>query len=224
MLFEWKKLHNLSIEVIIIEWNTVNENPHLWQYDEIKTILLNKNDDNTKIKFYSIPSFYNNNINCKTTQYCPYFEYHAKNVGIRRSNGKWKLIMNIDDVFSLNLLNFIGHSIKFNLLDINGIYQTLNGLHGESRQIYVENMTDYLNKSDLMIPVETIMNKPKINNIRDCYAFENRLQQMKDNPSLRSSLPASGDFTMLHNSSLYKFYSGSCVETCANHHLDTNLL
>ena len=223
LLFEWKKLYNVSIEVIIIEWNTVNENPHLWQYDEIKTILLNKNDD-TKIKFYSVPSFYNDNVNCKTNQYCPYFEYPAKNVGIRRSSGKWKLIMNIDDLFSLNLLNFIGHSISFNLLDTNGIYQTLNGLYSAQSQIYVENLTDYLNKSDLIIPVETIMNKSRINNISNCYTFGDRIKKMKVDPYLRASVPSGGDFTLLHNSSLYNFYGGGYVETCANQHFDTEFI
>ncbi len=90
VLFQWKMFHNISTEIVIIEWNAVPNNKHIWEFDEISQLLQHKHNNpsisDILIKFYSIPSYYNDRINCNEIMYCPFFEYHAKNVGIRRSN------------------------------------------------------------------------------------------------------------------------------------------
>lgn len=159
LLFSWKSLYNVSIEVIVIEWNPVLTNPHVWQYQDITQLLIwNKQKYNNKIYFYSIPSFYNDRIDCNNNNHCPFYEYHAKNVGLRRSKGKWKLIINIDDLFGINLLNLLGKSVSFNLLDPNGLYQGRRG-HINIKHIY----KNYINKSE-MIQVEEMLNVKKPSN------------------------------------------------------------
>ena len=210
LLFNWKSLYNVYIEIIVIEWNPISSNKHLWQYKEIKQLLkMNKNKYKNKIYFYSIPPFYNDKIDCLSISHCPYYEYHAKNVGLRRSNGEWKLIMNIDDLFGINLLNLIGYSLKNNLFDKNGIYQ------GRRNHIKLLNIYNYINISDI-IDVEQILEIKKEKNIdlnEECYYLNEELLPC-------SQGFAAGDFTMIHNESLYKYYVGGYIEKCLNKHLD----
>ena len=217
LLFEWKKLYHVSIEIIVIEWNPVDNKPHLWEYKQIKQLLHHiviNNDTNNVIKFYSIPSKYNDRVNCFENQYCPFYEYHAKNVGLRRSKGQWKLIMNIDDLFGLNLLNFLGYSLKYNLLDYNGIYQA------KKNEIKIENISKYLNVFNV-IPVEDILKINKVNAdfINKCYHKPKWWRFEKTKPIWI----AGGDFTLIHNNSVYNGFGGY-LELCQNHHLDSEFL
>eukprot|EP01084_Bolivina_argentea_P146204 256070_1 len=217
ILYEWNRIHNISVEIVVVEWNPVSNNPHLWQYDEIVQLLqrnTNKNHcQSVSILFYSIPSYYNDKINCNLSLYCPYYEYHAKNVGIRRANAEWKVIMNIDDIWGHNLLNFVGTSIQYNLLDKNGIYQSWRN------QINMENVMLHRNVSDI-IPVE------KIKNI-EIYDNNSIIQKCLHSNSYYvwgEVWNAAGDFTLIHNSSLYNYYGGGYLEMCANVHLDTEFV
>ena len=218
LTFQWKDKYDMIIEVVIVEWNPVKNNLHLWEHQEIKSLLeyvCNNNNNNKNkniINFYSVPPIYNDIINCGTNQYCPYYEYHAKNVGLRRSIGKWKLAMNIDDLFGLNLLNLIGYLISNNLIDINGIYQARRNI------IYVDNISQYLDIYET-IPTEELM---KTWPLYEGDILSNQCFQKF--PNSRFAWGAGGDFTLIHNNSLYKHFIGGYIEMCANHHLDTEFI
>eukprot|EP01084_Bolivina_argentea_P063634 116150_1 len=209
LLFKWKISHNISTEIVIIEWNTVKDNKHIWEFDEITELLQFKNNNpsisDIQIKFYSIPSQYNDRINCdESGMYCPFFEYSAKNAGIRRSKGIWKVIMNIDDLWGINLLHFVAHSIQYNLLDINGIYQAFRRKQIEFTDPKI--LSKYIDNIEF-IPIDSIIHNPiiGIENIQHC---------LKKHISNRFEL-GPGDFILIHNHSLYDFYGGAFVEICS---------
>ncbi len=233
MLYQWLS-HNISIEIIIIEWNTINSKPHLWEFPLIQQLIkMYKDkfkimDDNNYKKilyFYSIPSYYNDRLNCNQDEYCPFYEYHAKNIGLRRSKGIWKLVMNIDDLWTDNLLNFVAYSISYNLLDRNGLYQARRGSGfdiNEDRDRYI---MDYVNKSDI-IPTKRYPNLYKkarnyTKMYEECLYPYKRLNVTVGRNGVVSG---PGDFTLFHGDILYKYYVGGFIESCHNVHLDTEFV
>ena len=238
MLYEWSS-HNISIEIIIIEWNTVETKPHLWQYPLIQQLIkmykdkFKINDKNSKrmIYFYSIPSHYNDRIECSFIErphqndYCPFFEYHAKNVGLRRSNGIWKIVMNIDDLWSHNLLNFVAYSLSNNLLDKNGIYQAMRKFNIIHLNKPLDNhMMDYLNISEV-IPTRYPNFYKKAKNYTKMYQkclFPHK--KLNKTVGRGGVVQGPGDFTLFHGDILYKYFIGGFVESCHNVHLDTEFV
>eukprot|EP01084_Bolivina_argentea_P063633 116145_1 len=215
LLFQWKNLYNISAEIIIIEWNPVETNPHIWEYNEIAQLLNHKsnnnNINNVQIRFYSIDPFYNDRINCHPNVYCPFFEYQAKNVGIRRSTGTWKVIMNIDDLWGINLFRFVGNSIQQNTLDKNGIYQALyNDIDILQNETIRKNLTDMK-----LVNIGEIMGHSFENNLTKCVSILEGYKKVQDH---------AGDFILIHNDTLYDFYGGAFVETCVNTHLDSEFI
>eukprot|EP01083_Nonionella_stella_P099037 278540_1 len=213
LLFQWNRKYNISVEIIVVEWNPIATNPHIWEYNEIQQLLAHKQRFSHRYKsqiiFYSIPSAYNDKANCvedRPTLYCPFFEYHAKNVGLRRSYGEWKLIMNIDDLFSIPLLHTIGYHIKHKLLDKKGIY--------EAHKRRIELKEEYIYGNITLIPLE----KATVRNINR--QFEQCIRRL----GTWQLLPSSGDFMLIHNRTLYSFYVGGFVETCSNLYLDSEFV
>eukprot|EP01084_Bolivina_argentea_P203769 347963_1 len=222
LLFEWRKLWNVSIEIIVIEWNPVAINPHVWENKHIKQLLDYKDDSShiydTEIVFYSIPSEYNDKANClldRPNLYCPFYEYHAKNVGIRRSNGRWKIVMNMDDLYSITLLNLLGHHLKYNLFDQNAVYQA----HSNRIRITNDSYMQYLNNIQLIYINGNIS--------FDNYNYGRCIRDLNgsyDLPVVGALRPSSGDFVMIHNDILYNYYPGGYLETCGNIHLDSEFV
>eukprot|EP01084_Bolivina_argentea_P063631 116139_1 len=215
VLYNWNKFHDLSVQIVIIEWNSVNINPHIWEYSIIRDLLDYKSKsnyiNNIQILFYVIPPFYNDIIPCGSDVYCPFYEFHAKNAGLRRSTGTWKVIMNIDDLWGINLLRFIGNSIQQNTLDKHGIYQAMQNqadiLHNKTMRKQLKNMQ--------FTDIGSVMNHPFENNITMCVNVFSGPWNLKG---------SGGDFILIHNQSLYNFYGGGFVETCSNSHLDSEFI
>ena len=207
IVYQWKLIHNINVEIIIIEWNYIETNIHINEHNDIKLLFnYNKENQNTIIKYYKISSKYNDTKNCykKYNICCPFFQYYPKNVGIRRSNGEWILITNMDDIFSIKLMNILGHYISNNLFNPNGIYQAK---HNEIN-------LDTLNH----IPLSLIKTPNDITNSNT----NNCLLTFDSNKT--PLLPWGGDFTLLSKDNIYNNYVGGYLESCTSSMLDSEFI
>ncbi len=105
--------YNLACELIIVDWNPLEENSNLQTL--IKFPRLNKNQ---KIRIIKVPYKYHNIY--KSSSKLNFYQMQAKNVGIRRAKGKFILCTNIDIIFSDEIIKFLS---KKNL-DENKVYRT----------------------------------------------------------------------------------------------------
>ena len=211
IMYEWKKKHNISVEVNVIEWNYIENSPHVNEYKEIKDLLdYNRMHKNAVIKFYKIPSQYNDTQNClqKHKLQCVFPQYFAKNVGIRRSKGKWVLITNMDDVFSIQLMNLLGTHISNNSLDINGIYQA-----GWDERNYTEII---LNHTDLSLIKTMYDTNTTPFPLKEC------IQQLKVDGG--GIMGWAGDFALLRREHIFNNYVGGYLEMCSSSNLDTEFI
>ena len=211
ILYEWKKIHDINVEINIIEWNYIEGNRHVNEYKEIKELFeYNKIHKNTVIKFYKISSKYNDTKYCdkKYKIDCPFPQYYPKNIGIRRSNGKWILITNMDDVFSIKLMDLIGHHISNNLFDINGIYQAMWDERDYSNIIKDHN----INSISLLKTMYDYKNIP----LRHCI--------IKLINHTGGVAPWSGDFTLIHRHHVFNHYVGGYLEHCSSQSLDSEFI
>ncbi len=102
-LKEQCKKHRLSVELIIVEWNPVQDNPLLHQ------ILPNvKEDDYLTIRYIIVPNEIHTQY--KYAQSIPLYQMIAKNVGIRRAKAEFVLCTNIDLLFSDELFKILANS------------------------------------------------------------------------------------------------------------------
>ena len=230
MLYQWSS-HQISIEIIIIEWNTINSKQHLWEFPLIRQLIkmykdkfkINENNYKEILYFYSIPSDYNDRLNCNDNEYCPFYEYHAKNLGLRRSKGIWKLVMNIDDLWSHNLLNFVASSISYNLLDKNGLYQAKRGIVELNRN-QDKYIMDYVNKSEI---IRTRYRNFYAKTVNYTEMYEGCLvpyKKLNITMGREGVVQGPGDFLLFHGDILYKYFIGGFVESCHNVHLDTEFV
>ena len=208
IMYEWKKKHGMNVEVNVIEWNYIENRPHVNENNELKGLLeYNKIHQNAIIKFYKIPPKYNDTKHCmeRYNLNCSFPQYFAKNIGIRRSNGKWVLITNMDDVFSIKLMDLIGSHISNNLFDINGVYQA--GWDERNYSEIIANHTDYS-------LIKTIYDIKGTNfPLKDC------MRQLGKNGG--GVMGWAGDFTLLRREHIFNNYVGGYVEACSSHGIDT---
>lgn len=117
-LFNW----NINVELIIVEWKPVE--PYLFHTDIMKDLLAKSLS--VLVKFIQVPDKYAElpNYFGKT---CNFFEYVAKNVGMRRAKGTWVLTTNIDDVYPVPLMEYIDIGIGRSLLDPGDSTHVLEG-------------------------------------------------------------------------------------------------
>ncbi|OHT12817.1 hypothetical protein TRFO_17168 [Tritrichomonas foetus] len=88
------------IEVVIVDYATESSR------DPLRTLFDFQNSNKRKIiiRFIEVPvSFHSNLDNIKV----PFLEYYAKNIGIRRSKGKFVLAMNPDSLLSIEFLDLV---------------------------------------------------------------------------------------------------------------------
>ena len=210
IMYEWKKLHKLNVEVNVIEWNYVENNPHVNEYDDIIELLeYNKIHQNAIIKFYKIPPKYNDTKNCSERYNikCPFPQYYPKNIGIRRSNGEWILITNMDDVFSIKLMDLIGYHISNKSLDINGVYQA---------QWDERNYTQIIANHSKFSLINTIYDKNNNFPMDKCIA--------KLDATNGGLMGWSGDFTLLNRYHVFNHYVGGYLEHCSSQSLDSEFV
>ncbi len=90
---------SLDAELIVVEWNPPGDRPRL--ADAMRWPL----DGPLAIRVIEVPSEYHRRL--KGSQSLPLFQMIGKNVGIRRSRGRFILCTNIDIIFSHELFAFI---------------------------------------------------------------------------------------------------------------------
>lgn len=99
-VFEQSKKWNVSVELIIVEWNPPKDKPLL------KEVLPKPSGDvPVSLKYVIVPNEVHNNYNNAET--IPLYQMIAKNVGIRRAEGKFILCTNIDILFSDSIFAFL---------------------------------------------------------------------------------------------------------------------
>jgi hypothetical protein len=107
------KKFNLSSELIIVEWNPPEDRPKLVNQLKIPNL-----GNNQKIKFITIPNSVHKKF--KNSEKLNFFQMIAKNVGIRKAEGKFILCTNIDIIFSDEIIEFLSKKE----LKLNTIYRT----------------------------------------------------------------------------------------------------
>eukprot|EP01084_Bolivina_argentea_P251078 420951_1 len=214
--FPWFERYSIKIEIIITEWNPILTSPHLWETDLIKSFLkYNKNRNySIPIIFYVVPYYLHSKISCLPTRYCPFWEYHAKNVGLRRSNGEWKVIINMDDILSLNLMNLIAYHIKHNLFDKNGIYMA------QIQQIAMDLIEQHNHYVYNLMAICKYNNSIHFN-MDICTKNIDTDSNAKCIIKHKNPLTSCGDFMLLHGINIYKYYLGGFMEACSVEGYDT---
>eukprot|EP01084_Bolivina_argentea_P251077 420950_1 len=221
--FPWFERYSIKIEIIITEWNPILTSPHLWETDLIKSFLkYNKNRNySIPIIFYVVPYYLHSKISCLPTRYCPFWEYHAKNVGLRRSNGEWKVIINIDDLFSINLMNLIAYHIKHNLLDKNGIYMAqIQQINMNLIEQYNQMKKKSIHYNYNLMPICKYNNSIHFN-MDICTKNIDTDSNAKCIIKHKNPLTSCGDFMLLYGTHIYKHYLGGFMEVCTVGGYDT---
>lgn len=188
---------SIYVEFVLVEWNAVT--PFLHDVEIIKEVVKKRNG-NVNVKIIQVPSKYAQMPNL-VGKNCSMFEYIAKNVGMRRSEGEWILITNIDDIFPTNLLSFIDMGIKYNKFDTNGFHTCRRG------QLFRE--------IDRTLPYVGTLD----NNAHDGFYEETNDCQMSTS---NRDIGYVGDFEMFHRKTLGK--TGGFLEVYTNFALDSEFL
>lgn len=99
-----RQQHELSGEVIIVEWNPPKGKPRL-----AEALGWPPTISPGSVRIIEVPRA----LHCRlpNSDRIPMFEYIAKNVGIRRAKGKFVLATNADIVFSRELIQFLATAI-----------------------------------------------------------------------------------------------------------------
>jgi len=99
------KKHSLRAELIVVDWNPPSDKPILEQALEIPL-----DTDPCIIRFIQVPKSVHDRF--ENADRLPLFQMIAKNVGIRRAEGKFVLATNIDILFSDELMIFLRDNLK----------------------------------------------------------------------------------------------------------------
>lgn len=97
--------YEIDYEIIVVDYNPINKK-YLFENNKIKNLLSNKRVkniivDNSIIKKEKL----NTNV---------FYEFFAKNVGCRHSNGNFILLTNSDIIFSEDIIKFIKNEMETN--------------------------------------------------------------------------------------------------------------
>ena len=103
------KRHDLSAELIIVEWNPPDETQPLYQ-----ALKFPEDKGPCTVRFIRVPK----EVHAKFqhSDKLPLFQMIAKNVGIRRAQGKFILATNIDIIFSDRLICYLRDKLSKNRL------------------------------------------------------------------------------------------------------------
>ena len=186
--FPW----SIKVEIVVVEWNFPEDGmKHIYEEASINSVLTSKNRKGiTCVKFFTVPEKLATIPN-KPGFDCPLFECMAKNVGLRRSKGTWKLTTNIDDVFSLSLCYHLNEQIRNKLLNADGFYSC--------RRTSMNS-----NQFSKFLPYNI-----KINMVNDCWVSSNEMSPRQCSVSQTNELIKNcGDFQMFHESLLYDVDGG----------------
>lgn len=99
------ELHGLDSELLFVDWNPPEDEPPL--QEALKTSQISDNTD-VDLRFITIPPNIHNSFS--NSNELPLFEYIGKNVGIRRSKGKYVLATNPDLIYNEELVKFFSNN------------------------------------------------------------------------------------------------------------------
>jgi hypothetical protein len=100
------KRHNLSAELVIVEWNPPSEKPGL-----AEALRWPSDTGPCQVRIIQVPAELHRRF--RHAEALPLYQMIAKNVGIRRARGEFILVTNIDVVFSSELVRFLaGRKLK----------------------------------------------------------------------------------------------------------------
>ncbi|MBI4534456.1 MAG: hypothetical protein HY711_10975 [Candidatus Melainabacteria bacterium] len=94
------KRHNLASELVVVEWNPTADKPGL-----LETLDWHVSDTPCAVRIVQVPAALHQTL--KQSDKMPLFQMIAKNVGIRRAQGKFILSTNIDIIFNDALMHFL---------------------------------------------------------------------------------------------------------------------
>lgn len=97
---EQAERHNLSSELVIVEWNPPPDRPRL-----ARTLKWPDNDGPCEVRIIEVPPEIHQRY--KYAEQLPLFQMIGKNVGIRRAKGRFILATNIDILFSDELMEYL---------------------------------------------------------------------------------------------------------------------
>lgn len=195
-----------SFEVIFVEWAKRNKDKHIYEDVEIPLHLKNR------FKFIIVPVEYHIDLHKKFRRLNDFYEFIAKNVGIRRAEGRFVLVTNPDNLLSVELFEAVA-SHQFN----SGVLYRANRydlLEGWELRYTLDDIFDYHSSpwKENNITIKKRCDKPTtytvVTNIGDFVEYVN--------------FCATGDFIML---SKYLWEAmGGFVECPANPSVDTIFL
>lgn len=92
--------HNVNAELLVVEWNPPSDRPSISE-----AISWDLADRNVDIRIITVPTDVHNTI--PNSDELPFFEYHAKNVGLRRSNASYVVATNSDVIFGEKMFELL---------------------------------------------------------------------------------------------------------------------
>lgn len=97
---EQARRHNLSSELILVEWNPPEDRPRL-----AEALRWPEDTGPTRVRIIEVPAEIHRRY--RHAEALPLYQMIAKNVGIRRARGEFVLVTNIDIVFSDEIVRFL---------------------------------------------------------------------------------------------------------------------
>jgi len=98
-VIQQSKRHQVSVELILVEWNPPDDRPLLSEELEVP-----KDKGPCEIRIIQVSKELHHTLDC--SENLPLFQMIAKNVGIRRARGEYVLATNIDILFSDELFSY----------------------------------------------------------------------------------------------------------------------
>jgi len=111
-LDEQSRRHRMGVELVLVDWNPPANRPHLSE-------VMPRPSSGSPLVIRHIVVSNEVHRRWRYAEEIPFFQWMAKNVGIRRARGKFVLATNVDLLFSDALCRFLAETV----LDENTIYR-----------------------------------------------------------------------------------------------------
>ena len=181
--------YNMPLEIVIVEWNPPKKRLPL------KDVLnLPKKNNLYEIRIITVPNRIHELF--RDSDKLNLFQFISKNVGIRRSRGKFILATNIDILFSDQLLDILS---KQNLGENEMLRAIRYDVPDKIREVWSEKKIIAWCKKNKLKGYFPVGAMPKKNNLQ---MFLDRIGVHRTRPSLFTN--ACGDFTLLSREFWYK--------------------
>lgn len=180
--------YEINSEIIIVEWNPVLNTKYLWEEIISSNILLKMYKH--KIKIIIVPCSIHETFKNRVQKKLPLYDYIGKNVGIRRSNGKFIVVCSPDLIFKDDL--FL--KLKNNFFTDKYIYRVCRQDYKNFNLILSENKPykEYIDEINNNVYITHLQDNIEINNLKD---------RMDDYPLFTNGC---GDFLLMERSNWFK--------------------